>query len=273
MLEIPEAITIAKQLNETVLGREVERVCPPTREHKFCWFYGDPAAYDKRARGARIQSAQAQGGHVEIVFDSECRLILNDGVNIRLVDSAEIPRDYQTAILLSNGAALVFTVAMYGGIILCGEDYDNEYYIGSKNAVSPFSNGFHAHFEKTLKAAKPSLTAKGLVATEQRFPGVGNGVLQDILFAARINPRTKISSLSDEKLATLERSMVEVLSSMTAAGGRDTEKDLYGNAGGYKTLMSKNGIENGCPACGGAIVKEAYMGGSVYYCPVCQQRI
>ncbi|MFO7935831.1 MAG: zinc finger domain-containing protein [Bacteroidales bacterium] len=25
-----------------------------------------------------------------------------------------------------------------------------------------------------------------------------------------------------------------------------------------------------CPNCGDAIVKEAYMGGAVYFCPVCQ---
>lgn len=40
--------------------------------------------------------------------------------------------------------------------------------------------------------------------------------------------------------------------------------------GGYCTIMSKNGMKSGCPACGGPIVKAAYLGGSVYYCPVCQ---
>lgn len=42
-------------------------------------------------------------------------------------------------------------------------------------------------------------------------------------------------------------------------------------AGGYATKMSKNTLAHGCPVCGGAITKEAYLGGSVYYCPACQK--
>jgi len=26
-----------------------------------------------------------------------------------------------------------------------------------------------------------------------------------------------------------------------------------------------------CPACGGKIVREAYLGGNIYYCPECQK--
>ena len=58
---------------------------------------------------------------------------------------------------------------------------------------------------------------------------------------------------------------------MTDLGGRDTEKDFFGNTGGYKTILSKNTVQNPCPDCGGAIFKEAYMGGAVYFCPVCQK--
>ena len=57
---------------------------------------------------------------------------------------------------------------------------------------------------------------------------------------------------------------------MTDKGGRDTEKDLFGNFGKYKTILSKNTYKNPCPNCGGTITKEAYLGGSVYYCQICQ---
>ncbi|MBS1396965.1 zinc finger domain-containing protein, partial [Bacteroides sp.] len=53
--------------------------------------------------------------------------------------------------------------------------------------------------------------------------------------------------------------------------GRDTQTDLYGNAGGYKTILSAKTWKNPCLRCGSTIIKEAYMGGSVYYCPTCQQ--
>jgi len=58
---------------------------------------------------------------------------------------------------------------------------------------------------------------------------------------------------------------------MTSGRGRDTQTDLYGNEGGYKTILSSKTWKNPCPRCGSVIVKEAYLGGSVYYCPECQK--
>jgi formamidopyrimidine-DNA glycosylase len=58
---------------------------------------------------------------------------------------------------------------------------------------------------------------------------------------------------------------------MTEHGGRDTEKDLFGHPGGYRVKLSKNTLDSGCPECGGQLVKEAYLGGAVYYCPSCQR--
>lgn len=52
---------------------------------------------------------------------------------------------------------------------------------------------------------KPKSSVKVLLATEQRIPGLGNGVLQDILFNAKINPKREINSLTDiDKSALLQ---------------------------------------------------------------------
>jgi formamidopyrimidine-DNA glycosylase len=61
------------------------------------------------------------------------------------------------------------------------------------------------------------------------------------------------------------------LSAMATQGGRDTELDLFGHPGGYKTILCKNTVNKPCPVCGITIKKEAYMGGSVYYCEKCQK--
>ena len=86
-----------------------------------------------------------------------------------------------------DDTALVFTVAMYGGIFLHQGEYDNEYYMKSKQAVSPFSKEYKAYYDEKLAQIEPTLSAKAFLATEQRFPGIGNGVCQDILFEAKIN--------------------------------------------------------------------------------------
>ena len=273
MLELPEAITLAKQLNENIIGKSVTKVYPPTKPHKFCWFNGEPDTYDKAVSGCKIIKADGFGIFAELSFDNGMRLCINDGVNLRLISNDNIPKDYQLLIKLDDGQALAFTVAMYGGICLHDGSYDNKYYLSSQNAVTPFSADFSDYYYKLFSESKPNLSVKAFLATEQRFPGIGNGTLQDILFNARINPKRKLSTLSENEKNTILNSIITVLKKMTELGGRDTEKDLFGIAGSYKTVMSKNGVGAGCTKCGGAITKESYLGGSVYYCPKCQPDI
>ncbi|MBN1775889.1 MAG: endonuclease VIII [Clostridiales bacterium] len=271
MLELPEVLTLSKQLNEHVAGRRIEAVYLPTKIHKFCFFEPEPALFEKRIGGARIERAEGFGIFAEIVFDNSLRLSVDDGINLRLLRDDEVPKDYQLRLALDDGRNLVFTVSMYGGISVHEEDYFNKYYIASRESVSPFSEGFDAVYHERLAESKPNLTAKAFLATEQRFPGIANGSLQDILFAARIHPKRKVATLTADERAGLLEAIKEVLGEMTRLGGRDTEKDLLGNPGGYRTVMSKNTAFAPCAVCGTPIVKENYMGGSVYFCPECQR--
>ncbi len=270
MLEFPEVKVMSEQLNNHVVGRQVQRVMPPTKVHKFCWFNGEPGEYGEKLKGSRITGAEGFGIFVEISFDNGYKLCVNDGINLRLVDKENRPKDFQLLIEFEEGEALVFTVAMYGGIYLHQGEYDNSYYLASKGALSPFLEVFKTHYKELFAKSKPSLSLKAFLATEQRFPGIGNGVLQDILFEAGMHPKRKLQTLSEEDKEKVLRSITEVLQKMIQGGGRDTEKDLMGQKGGYKTLMSKNTMALSCPKCGAKIIKEAYLGGSVYYCEYCQ---
>jgi|GEM_PF-1859160 len=69
----------------------------------------------------------------------------------------------------------------------------------------------------------------------------------------------------------LRQAIVSGLKDMIRLGGRDTEKDLFDRPGGYVTAMSKNTVGKPCARCRSVIVKENYMGGSIYYCPGCQK--
>lgn len=270
MIELPEALTLAAQLNDTVRGKTVAAVYPPTRASRFCWYAGDPAGYNEALKGNAAMAAEGFGIFAELAFDNGLKLCLNDGVNPRLIRMADAPEAYQLLIEFEDGDALLFTVQMYGGMVLHDGHYDNEYYQKSRQALSPFSPGFPAHYCAVLDASKPSLSLKAFLATEQRFPGIGNGVLQDILLTAGLHPKRKLASLSGQERARLLDCIVSVLEDMAARGGRDTEKDLYGTPGGYRTRLSRHALATGCPVCGGPVTKEAYLGGAVYYCPRCQ---
>lgn len=116
------------------------------------------------------------------------------------------------------------------------------------------------------------MSAKEFLATKQRIPGLGNGVLQDILWDAGIDPRFDMREAAEADFEALYVSVRKMLRKMCECGGRDTEKDLFGNKGGYITQLSKNSLYEPCMKCGYEISKANYMGGTVYFCEHCQKK-
>lgn len=275
MLEIPESKTISQQAANILTGKKIAEVINATSPHKFAWYNGDPAAYSSLLVGRQIVDTRGHGSYVDLLCDEDICISAGEGTIMRYYPAFEKhPAKHQLLIVFEDGSFLAFTVAMYGAIIAYKHKYDNCYYQVSldKAGVSPLEDTFdQAYFESIFKSVTKDITIKALLATEQRMPGLGNGVLQDILFNAGIHPKRKISKISELEKSDLFHSLKVTLKSMTDKGGRDTEKDFYGNYGGYKTLLSKNTYKQPCPNCGGSIVKEAYMGGTVYYCPTCQK--
>ncbi len=275
MLELPETTALAAQITSALAGHAVTAVFGATKTHRLTWFAGDPETYPALLTGRKIVRADGHGPFLDITFDGDVHLALSDGVIPRRYDAgAKVPENYQLLLTFDDGGFLVCTVAMYGGIQAFEGVLDNPYYKGALAKTSPLADGFDEDYFDALFAAtladKRSASAKAFLATEQRIPGLGNGVLQDILFRARINPRRKIATLSPAERHTLFETVRSTLREMTEKGGRDTERDLFGAPGGYRSILSKNTWTEPCPVCGGAIVKEPYLGGAVYYCPQCQ---
>ena len=252
MLEIPESFNIANQLSQNIKGKKINNVTVNKSPHKFAWLTGDTQAYNNLLLGKAITGCKNQSGMVEVQAEDSA-IVFTDGVNIRYFKNGEkLPDKHQLHIVFDDASSLVCSVQMYGGLsaFKAGE-YDNEYYQAAISAPSPLSDEFDFNFFKNLIDDKTiKLSAKAFLATEQRIPGLGNGVLQDILFNARINPRTKISTLNEQEIKSLYKSVKETLKLMAENGGRDTEKDIFGNDGRYRTIFSKNTLGSPCPVCG-----------------------
>lgn len=273
MIELPEAKNIAGQLNKTISGKRITGVTAAHTPHKLAWYYGDKAKYPGLLIGRTIGQASAFGGLVEIEA-GEANILLGEGVGIRFHGQGEPrPAKHQLLIEFEDRSALSAAVQMYGGMGAFRKgELDNPYYRVAKEKPSPFSSEFdRAYFERLISAPEvQKLSLKAFLATEQRIPGLGNGVLQDILFHAKMHPKKKVNSPSEKDRKILFDSVKKTLSAMAKQGGRDTELDLFGRPGAYKTVLSKNTVNKPCPVCGTTIKKEAYMGGSIYYCEKCQ---
>ncbi len=274
MIELPESHALAKQLTNELTGRKIKRVLVGKSPHKFAFFHEGGEGYEGLLRDKVVSGTKAYGGHVEIEID-DCRMDFSDGVNLRLIAPGEAePNKHQLYVGFEDGSALVGSVQMYGALMAFrAGTYDNPYYLVAHEKISPLEDAFDQEYFMRIadRVDRNKVSIKAFLATDQRIPGLGNGVLQDILWNARIHPKRKLADLSDAEFAALYRALKDVLRDMSEQGGRDTEKDIYGKPGGYYTVMSKNNVTMTCPACGGRIKKEAYLGGNIYYCPNCQR--
>ena len=200
-------------------------------------------------------------------------LVFSDGVNLQFHNQNEVlPKKHQLVLKFEDATALSATISMYGGL-LCTEKgkNENQYYLIAKQKPSPLEESFSMeYFLNLFSAEDEKLSLKAFLATNQRIPGLGNGVLQDILFNAEFHPKKKVNTLNEADKQKLFNSITNTLKVMCNQGGRDTEKDLFGNPGGYRTILSKNSLGNPCKRCGSEVVKEAYLGGSIYFCSGCQ---
>jgi len=263
MIELPEAVVLSKQLATELTGKIITEVITANNPHKFAWYSGDPNLYNEALTCKKINGAISYGGQIEVVAE-DMTLVFSDGVILHYHQKPDPPPiKHQLFIRFNDGTSLSATIAMYGGLLCVptGKN-DNHYYLIAKEKPSPLGDLFDQ------KADNFSL--KAFLATNQRIPGVGNGVLQDILFNAGFHPKKKVKALVEVGKHHLFDSIKTTLAAMADQGGRDTEKDLYGNSGGYRTILSKNTVGKPCKICGSVIIKEAYLGGSIYYCPTCQ---
>jgi formamidopyrimidine-DNA glycosylase len=273
MIELPEAITISEQISQNISGRRIASVIAGFTPHKLAWFYGDKEGYSALLCGKTIEKADSFGGFVQIKA-ANIDILFNDGIIARMHKKGEPrPSRHQLLIEFEDGCALSLVVQMYGGMGSFPDgELDNVYYRVAREKPSPLSAAFDKEYFDALISVPElqKLSLKALIATEQRIPGLGNGVLQDILFNAKMHPKKKTNTLSAADKEALFNSIKNTLGAMVKAGGRDTEADIFGNAGGYKSILSKNTAGKPCSVCGTLIKKEAYLGGSIYYCEKCQ---
>jgi formamidopyrimidine-DNA glycosylase len=223
MIELPEAVNISGQLNDTISGKRIAGVTAVHTPHKLAWYYGEPLTYSALLIGKTVGKASPLGSMVEIKAEN-ANILFGEGVNVRFHDKGEPrPAKHQLFLEFEDRSALSFSIQMYGGVGAFPEDeLDNIYYRVAKEKPSPLTPVFDKNYFYGIISGPDvqKLSLKGLLATEQRIPGLGNGILQDILFNAKMHPKKKFSSLSDEGKEVLFDSVKATISVMASRGGR-----------------------------------------------------
>lgn len=249
MIELPESYVISKQLEETIKGKIIQKVLVHSSPHKFTFYFDNTDFYPLLLLNQKIDSVTPIAGYIELTC-AKTKLVLGDGVNIRyLKPTIKPPSKHQLLLQFDDTSHIVCTVSMYGCIWAFQEGTnDTSYYQTAKNKPTPFSKEFNKeYFYELFSQTSPSASVKAFLATQQRIPGLGNGVLQDILFYAKIHPQSKLKFLSAQQVDTLFASIKNTLTEMAQKKGRNTEKTLFGQYGGYQTILSNKSYGSPCP--------------------------
>ena len=274
MIELPEARTIAKDLRKEILGKTVVFVGGNFTDHKFTFYANDPNQYNAQLSNKKVTNIIDRNFYIEIEIENYI-LLMRDGANIRYYEKEQsLPKKSKLLIRFNDESFINVTTTMYAciGAYKKNSIIDNQYYEMELSGIGALDKTFTFDYFKSLLNDKTmKLSIKAFLATEQRILGIGNGVVQDIMYYAGLNPRRKMNTLSEDHIKNLYHAIIDTLNQMVLKGGRDTEKNIYGENGNYKTVLSKKTYQDGCKKCKTEIKKEQYLGGSIYYCPSCQQ--
>ncbi|MBM3138015.1 MAG: endonuclease VIII, partial [Chloroflexi bacterium] len=217
MIEIPEAAAYARQLNKSVLGRKIVRAEAAHSPHKFTWYCGDPSSYAELLEGKVIEESHPLNGTLESRI-GDVFLALSEGANMTFIPSSgKLPQKHQLLMELDDGSALAVSVQMYGGVMCFREGGNtNPYYLVVREKPSPLTDEFsEEYFHGIMELPEVrKLSAKAALATDQRIPGLGNGVLQDILYHARVHPKRPMEALLDMEQEALFSSIKHTLQLM-----------------------------------------------------------
>ncbi len=278
MPELPEVETVRRGLERHLVGRRIERV-----------EVGRERSVRRTSREAVIagltdtvvEAADRRGKYLLLPLDSGDTAMIHlrmSGQVLLAPARAERPAHTHVVLHLDDGNEAWFVDPRTFGevVVFDPEHVEIELPELARLGVDPIAEPFDTPilrraFGTTSRALKPLLLDQHVVA------GIGNIYADEILHRARIRPDRPASSLDRRRLATLQRSIVDVLTEAIEAGGStlgDAQYvDLMGEGGSYQDdhrVYGRGGER--CLTCDRGWIRRAVTGGrGTHWCPMCQR--
>ncbi len=106
---------------------------------------------------------------------------------------------------------------------------------------------------------------KNAFLNQSFIAGIGNIYSDEILFRSKIHPKTKINSLSEDKIKELFTNIKDVLKF-----GIENQGDLSTYPDDF--LIPHRKKEEKCPLCDAEINRFELAGRHGFFCPICQSK-
>ena len=243
------------------LGKAVERVelHPKTRVFRGT----DAKALERVLTGAKLKSSEARGKQMIFRFDRA-----TVGIHLGMTGELRVEKaDYEVKkhdhlVLFQKKQALVFEDARQFGRVLFSEGKnDPEWWekLPPEVLSKEFSKEALAAFLQRRKGAP----IKAVLLMQERFPGIGNWMADEILWQGRIHPATPAGKVKDtDELWKIVRHVSREAIRIIGKDWSDPPDSWLINH------RWKHG--HACPRCGVDLERKEIGGRTTCWCPRCQ---
>lgn len=229
---------------------------------------GIPAdVFELRLKGEKVRASARHGKHLFIVL-RDAMLAMHFGMNGSLqFGRGDEPEPTYTRLRLrfAGGDCLAYiNPRRLGGIALCTsiEGFVSRVGLG----LDVLDDAFDLRaFTAVLAGGKRDV--KSVLMDQRLMAGIGNIYSDEILFQARIQPRTVARSIGGERAARLFRSIHETLETAIRCGAGS---ERYAERLPKGFLLPQRHRSGHCPRCGTMLTTCKVSARTSYYCPHCQ---
>ncbi len=273
MPELPEAETIARQLQRALAGRTIGAVHLVRTDI----VHGDSRPLGELIPGRKVHQVHRRAKQVIIDLSPKVRLVFRLGMTGRLVvvpfDSEILPHTHLRAAIVETRCELRFCdPRRFGGIWVLTDDGD---YTGRRLGqvgLEPLDTSV-----RQLRAVlQRHRQIKALLMDQSAIAGLGNIYCDESLYAARVHPLTRADTLSSESAGVLLRCIKSTLRRAIRFNGSTLMdyRDVDGREGSFQRLHRVYQREGQpCKKCGSLIRRIHAAGRSTFFCPKCQRRV
>ncbi len=269
MPELPEVQTIVDDLNGIIRGARIIDMRTITGS---IWRYKYPRR--RNIIGATVSNVARRAKFILVYLSNGKVLIVHLGMTGRLTvaPSGSRPEKHTHVVLKFAGFDLHYNdVRRFGFMDLVGAGNLAKIPYLNKLGPDPFDME-RDEFISIIKSKKRMI--KPLLLDQNVVSGLGNIYSDEVLFEARIHPKTISSKIGRKRLANLHAASLEILRNAIKARGSSISDyvDGSGNRGAFQNSHRVYGREGQpCEKCGAKIKREIIGGRSAHFCPRCQR--
>ena len=223
MPELAEVEFFRKRWHQAALGQRILRVLLHPKAKVFRGT--DPAAIEHALTRARFLSSEAAAKQMLFRFSGDVWLGLHLGMSgdLYVRDSDYTPAKHDHLVLFTAKHALVFTdPRMFGRIQFHTGKTAPDWW--TRIAPPVLSADFTATAVSEFLTRRARAPIKAVLLMQERFPGIGNWMADEILWRAAIHPARPAGSLTPDEIKILWRKTREVardaLEKIAGHGGR-----------------------------------------------------